>query len=189
MIVVEKGHNPPEIDVAPATSAFFGCRHCRWEQWGPRCRYTVSCLDGLVGAFMIVQHLKGSIALHRLRCILAILIAFSLTLAPIASAWADMQMRARIAATVLSEDSMSDCMKAMQLQPQAQNQNCPCCEAPSKSMCPDGGACLAKCSVHVFAVLAPAAESHPPALRHDWPADPQEPPDWAFVPPAPPPRA
>ena len=138
--------------------------------------------------------MKGPIALHRLRTIFAILIALSVTFAPIISASAAMQMRASMdGAAALADEAMSDCMKAMQVKGQdhgrVQDQNCPCCDTPAKSMCPDVGACLAKCSVHVIAVLAPAAEIRLPTIRHSWPADPQESPDWSFAPPAPPPRA
>ena len=140
--------------------------------------------------------MKGPVALHHLRTIFAILIAMSLTFAPITSAWAALQMRASMdseVATAVVDDAMSDCMKAMrsngQGNAQTRDKNCPCCDAPSKSTCPDVGACLAKCSVHVIAVLTPSKESRRPTIiRHDRPAEPEEPPDWSFAPPAPPPR-
>ena len=93
------------------------------------------------------------------------------------------------AASTTSDDAMSDCMKAMQAQGQTQQQNCPCCDTPSKGTCPDMGACLAKCGVHVIAVLTPAAASRLPIVRHTRPGDLLEPPDWSLSPPAPPPRA
>lgn len=135
--------------------------------------------------------------LNRLRTILAILIAFALTLAPITSAWAATQMHAGTQAAMSAADAgeaeISDCMRAMQAQSQTQgqapDQNCPCCDTPLKSSCPDMGTCLAKCSVHVIGILAPEAGNPLPTHRHDRPADPQEPPDWGFAPPAPPPRA
>ena len=52
------------------------------------------------------------------------------------------------------------------------------------------GAGLAKCGVHVIAVLSPAVETcRLSILRHTRPGDPQKPPDWWLAPPAPPPRA
>jgi hypothetical protein len=141
--------------------------------------------------------LKEHRTLYRLRAILAILIAFALMLAPLNAAWAVVQMRAasgEVATAAPSADTaMSDCMKAMQAQGQAQDepqdQNCPCCDTPLKSNCPDMGSCLAKCSVQVIAAFAPDTDRPLPLYGHNWPADPQKPPDWAFAPPAPPPRA
>lgn len=135
--------------------------------------------------------------LNRLRAILAILLALALTLAPIGSVWAAMQMRAGTDEVALASHAgdakLSDCMKAMraqgQAQGQAQDQSCPCCDTPLKGACPDMGACLAKCSAQVIAVLAPGADNHLRVHRHDRPADPEKPPDRAFPPPAPPPRA
>lgn len=155
------------------------------------------CLDGLVRPFIIDQSLKGPFGLNRLRAILAMLIALSLTLVPITSAWAATQMRESMQSTdaaAATEDAMSDCMKAMQAQQraqqdQAQEHNCPCCDTPAKGACPDVGACLAKCSVHLIAVLEPAGVFRPPIIRHHRPADPQKPPEWSRAPPAPPPRA
>jgi hypothetical protein len=125
------------------------------------------------------------------------LIALSLTLAPVTSAWATMQpqasmMTAGAAASTTVGDATSDCMKSMQSgeHGQAKEQNFPCCDAPSKSMCPDLAACFAKCSVQLTAVPWPAMDSCClPIRRHDRPVDAQKPPDWAFAPPAPPPRA
>lgn len=123
------------------------------------------------------------------------LIAVALTLAPITSAWAAQSMRTdnSTAASHVVEVEMSDCMKAMraqgETQGQAPDQNCPCCDTPLKGSCPDMGACLAKCSVHVMAILAPAAGHPRPVQRHNRPADPEKPPAWALAPPAPPPRA
>lgn len=151
-------------------------------------------LDGLVGTFMIDQPVKGTLALRRLRTIIAILIALSLTFAPLTSASAAMQMRASIdgaaaMASALPDEATIDCMKAMSAKGQAQDQNCPCCDTLSKSMCPDVGGCLAKCSIHVIAIFSRAADTNLPAIRHNRPADLQEPPDWTFAPPARPPRA
>jgi hypothetical protein len=137
--------------------------------------------------------LKGAGTLHRLRATLAILIALSLTLAPITSAWAAAQMRASMDAvasvSTASDDAMSDCMKAMQAQGQEKDQDCPCCDTPSKAPCSDVGACLAKCSFHVIAILVPAAENRPTVVQHSYPTAQQKPPDWSLSPPAPPPRA
>lgn len=137
--------------------------------------------------------MKGTRALHRLRAIFAILIAVSLTLAPATSAWAAAQMRTSMgvdaAVNASTDEAMSDCMKAMQAQAQAVDQNCPCCDTPSKAACPDMGACLAKCSFHIIAILASVAEDLVGVFEHDQPTNPHKPPDWALAPPAPPPRA
>lgn len=88
-------------------------------------------------------------------------------------------------------ETMSACMKAMQAndQGQAQEQNFPCCDVPFKSMCPDVGTCLAKCSVYVIAILSPAEGRCLSIHRHCRPVDSQQALDRAVTPPAPPPRA
>ena len=138
--------------------------------------------------------MRGTVTLQRLRIILAILIALSLTFAPITSAWAAMQTRASldstaVLATPVDVEAMSDCMKAMQAQQPAKGFDCPCCDSPTKAPCLDGGVCLAKCSVNVFAAFTLSADYSRPIIRHDRPGDPHIPPDWATSPPAPPPRA
>jgi hypothetical protein len=142
---------------------------------------------------MLLGLWKGRLTLLHLRSIVAILVALSLSLAPISSAWAAKQMLASMdlmksAGTVVADDSMSDCMKAMQARKPDNAQHCPCCDTASKTSCPDDGACLAKCSVHVIAVLTPAVAGPWATGGHDSPAVPQKPPDWLSSPPAPPPR-
>jgi hypothetical protein len=132
---------------------------------------------------------ERNLLLSRLRAILAILIAVSLTLTPVASAWAAGQMPGRTATSAhadMAAAEMSDCHKAAK---PAVPKNCPCCDAPSKSPCPDAGMCLVKCGMHVLAVLAPSSEGQVIVVRHNLPADPEKPPDWWLSPPAPPPRA
>jgi hypothetical protein len=132
---------------------------------------------------------EGSLLLSRLRTVLAILIALSLTITPMASAWAAVRTPVGAAVTAhadMAPAEMSDCHKAMQ---PAKTKDCTCCDTPSKAPCPDSGACLIKCGMHVLAVLVPSSESRLIVVRHDLPADPEKPPDWSLSPPAPPPRA
>lgn len=135
--------------------------------------------------------MKGPLTLRCLRTILAILIALSLSLAPVASAWAAMQMHAGMeqdAATATdSEDAMSsDCMKAMQGKA---HKGCDCCDTQSKAACPDTAACLAKCGSSVLAVLTPELITHREIVRHHHPKPPEKPPDRTIRPPAPPPKS
>lgn len=130
----------------------------------------------------------------RMRALFAVLIAFAVALAPVSSAWAALQVRASMdtvtASDLATSDAeMSDCMKAMQTQGQPQDQSCPCCDTPSKAPCAGSGACLAKCSVQVIAAFACSAELRSLVGRLNWPVQSNKPPDWAFAPPAPPPRA
>lgn len=130
--------------------------------------------------------MKEHLTLHRLRAILAILIALSLGLSPVASAWAGVP--ATSAMSMASEDgSVMDCAKmGMASEKGGTDFDCPCCD--TKSKCPDMTACLMKCSTQVIGIVMPAAKLAAIIGRHDRPADPQEPPDWSMRPPAPPPR-
>lgn len=153
--------------------------------------FTLLRVDLFVRGVKICLPLKEPQTLSFLRPILAMLIALSLAVAPITSAWAAMQMRTTVdgpvTASAGSDDVMSDCMKAMQAKGQEQNQDCPCCD--TKSKCPDMTACLMKCGTQVIGIVMPVIQLAALTGRHFRPSDPQEPPDWSLRPPAPPPRA
>lgn len=130
-----------------------------------------------------------------LRKLLSALIVLALVSAPVASAHAAFAMLPQshpaavtapdaAAQDVAGTDGMSDCMKAMQKAPA---KDCGCCD--TKSQCPDGGACLVKCSNHVLAVATAPAAFGMGQRETVIPAEPQRPPDWSLRPPAPPPRA
>lgn len=129
----------------------------------------------------------------RLRPILAVLVAFALALAPIGSAWAATQLDAGMStadnAAEMARAGMSDCMKAMQAQKPDRDPDCSCCNTPIKGTCADTAACLAKCGVHVVAILVTGAEKSVPARQSDLSVESQKPPDWIIAPPAPPPRS
>lgn len=126
-----------------------------------------------------------------IRQLLCFLIGLALAAAPIGSAHAALAMMqqseagaamAEPADDMASMEGMTDCMKSMQ-QPA---KDCDCCD--SKAKCPDGGACLMKCSTQVLAVVvasAPSCES--PGDTVTW-SEPYLPPGWSSRPPAPPPR-
>lgn len=141
---------------------------------------------------MICLPIEGVRHLSMLRAILAMLIALSLAVAPITSAWAAVEMSAIVdgpaTAGVSADDSMSDCMKAMQSkgQGQAQKNDCPCCD--TKSKCHDMTMCPIKCGMQFIGIVMPAIEQAVSTGGQFRRADPQEPPDWSLQPPAPPPR-
>ena len=119
------------------------------------------------------------------------MIAVSLTLTPLISAWAAIQMAngqaqpAHVMAPGHDNDAadISDCEKMMA---PAKSKPCGCCDTPSKAPCPD--ACLLKCGMHVLGILLPSGETYVPIAEHHWLAKPEKPPDWTFRPPIPPPR-
>ncbi len=125
--------------------------------------------------------------MKRVRVVLAILVALSVTLAPIGSAWAALP-----AATPKSEmqgadmSAMADCQKMMNgadKQP-SQKSDCPCCE---KNVACSPEFCLSKCFQLLGAV--PRAEHVAVITKlHLRPAEPDPPPDWSYRPPPPPPR-
>jgi hypothetical protein len=123
-----------------------------------------------------------------LRAALAILIALSLTLAPVASAFAAAQP-SELHTTMMSVDAgmdMSDCMKAMGTSGSSDKSDCKCCD--TKHKCPDGANCMTKCC-KVIGALKPAGKLiavSAVAYRH---AEPAKPPNWVSTPPAPPPRS
>ena len=137
--------------------------------------------------------------LNPLRTLIAILIAFSLAFAPVASAMAMRQqasMPATSGAPAEQMDTrgsadmagMDDCAKMMaQAAHDKAPSDCHCCDPKSK--CPDAAACLMKCGMQALATLVPISVSRQPAVRHARPVDLQNPPDWERSPPARPPRA
>ena len=133
--------------------------------------------------------MKEHLTLHRLRTILAILIALSLAVAPLASAWAGAPTTGATSVNMASEDgAVMDCAKmGMAAEKSGTDFDCPCCD--TKSKCADMTACLMKCSTQVIGIVMPAVRLAAIIGHHDRPADPQEPPDWSMRPPAPPPRA
>jgi hypothetical protein len=130
--------------------------------------------------------------LPRLRVILAMLIAMSLALSPVASARAMINMAGQQAQSahknMAGADAMSDCHGSMQ---PVKAKHCPCCDThkPAKAPCQDGGDCLIKCGMHVLAILAPSRDNSFYLAEQYWPAEPEKPPDRFVRPPAPPPRS
>jgi hypothetical protein len=127
--------------------------------------------------------------LSAVRAIFAILIALSLIFAPVTSALAAAQMsRAMAMATEMNAGVPSehgDCHKAMKL---PAPKNCACCDKHAKSPFPNVDTCIAKCSVHILAILAPTSEGYLVMVRYSGPTEPEKPPDWRLSPPSPPPR-
>lgn len=147
-------------------------------------------IDDPVRVYVLVWPPERKPSLRRLRFIFAVLIALSLTVTPMASAWAAAAMPAHHAAAVVPADEMtadmSDCAKMMA---PAKTKDCACCDAPAKAPCPDGAACLMKCGAHVLGVLIPPGEfAFRYGIAHERQGDPDKPPDWSLRPPAPPPR-
>jgi len=120
------------------------------------------------------------------------MIALSLTLAPVTSAVAAMQMRAQahddMAMQSGADDAMSDCMKAMGKTVPAKTSDCPCCDTHHKMPCQDMQVCLAKCANQALAVATPAVEPRRVTMRVVALTDRNKPPDWLSGPPAEPPR-
>ena len=139
---------------------------------------------------------KGGITLlsQRMSCLrrihlpLALLIALSLVVAPLASARAHLHMAAQDQASSIADDAMADMSDCAKMMAGDQTSKCPCCDAPTKAPCPDGGACLVKCGMQVLGMLAPSAEIFRFAFVHDRPGEAAKPPDRSLRPPAPPPR-
>jgi hypothetical protein len=138
---------------------------------------------------------KGSY-LRRLRAILAILFAVSLTLTPLASARAGVPIadehgpstHAMGMVSAHGDDAsgaMTDCEKMMA---PAKPKPCGCCDTPTKAPCPNAAACWLNCGMHVLGIVVPLRESFIRIADHHWPAAPEKPPDWALRPPTPPPR-
>lgn len=119
------------------------------------------------------------------------LIALSLSLAPVAQAWAAVPAVIASEMTMMGGDdgAAMDCAK-MGMAAAAKGEKgseCPCCD--TKSKCPDMSACLLKCSSHVIGVLPVPLKVAMVALRLGVPTEPEAPPDWSLRPPAPPPRS
>jgi hypothetical protein len=139
---------------------------------------------------------KGGIALlsQRMSCLrrihfpLAVLIALSLVVAPLASARAHLHMPAQDHAASVADDAMADMSDCAKIMAAGQTSKCPCCDAPAKAPCPDGGACLVKCGMQVLGMLVPSTEIFGFAFVHDRPGEAEKPPDRSLRPPAPPPR-
>jgi hypothetical protein len=124
------------------------------------------------------------------RVIWSILIALSLILAPVASAWAAAQMSRTMMAVDTDQAAASevpDCEKMMQRP--ATKKNCACCDTHAKSPFPSADTCVAKCSVHIIGIVAPMSEIYLPMIRYIGPSEPEKPPDYRLRPPSPPPRA
>lgn len=127
--------------------------------------------------------------MRSMRAIIAILIAVSLTLAPIASAQAATRLGAYAemsSSAGAASGAMSECHKAMK---PAVSKDCLCCDTQSKAPCADDGPCLAKCSAQLLAVLVPSGECRREGMHQVWWSMLERPPDWSLRPPAPPPRA
>jgi len=153
------------------------------------------CLDLFARIFKVHADVERVCAVRSLRAFFAVMIALSLSLAPIATARAMMLMHgAADAQTTAMEDAaahdaeMSDCMKAMQAQSSETVPDCGCCDTPAKSPCPDNGGCAAKCNSSIAAILPSAAIPSLDLLARHVVAVSREPPDWRSSPPAPPPR-
>jgi hypothetical protein len=138
------------------------------------------------------SHLTGGLGyfLSDIRAIFAILISLSLVFAPVTSAWAVGQMSQAMAMgaemNTAAPSEHGDCHKAMK--PPAPK-NCACCDTHAKSPFPSADTCIAKCSMHILAILAPTSEGYLVVVRYSGPTEPEKPPDWRLSPPAPPPRA
>jgi hypothetical protein len=124
-----------------------------------------------------------------LRLIFSALIALSLVLAPMASAWAALTMPADHVPTAAPTDDMaagmSDCEK---MRAPAKPKHCACCDTPAKAPCPDGAACLIKCCMQLLGILVPSSRDIIYGTTYDWPAEREKPPDRSLRPPARPPR-
>ena len=125
--------------------------------------------------------------LKHLRIILAIVLALSVTIAPIGSAWAALRATAAKADTRTADMSgMSDCEKMMHgadKQP-AKKSDCPCCES-NLACSPEF--CLSKCFQLLGTMPRPAVLPLV-AMAQLWPVEADPPPDWCYRPPPPPPR-
>ena len=124
-----------------------------------------------------------------LRVTFAIVIAWSVALAPVSLAWAATQMRMGMhvaaPADMAADPNMADCHGKKKPAPA---KSCPCCDTQPKAPCSDKCDCLLKCGTLMLGVLLVSAESRPDAPGHNRPAEPEKPPDWISGPPAPPPR-
>lgn len=121
------------------------------------------------------------------RIILAIVMALSISIAPVGSAWAALRVAAAKAATQTGGISeMSDCermMRGTDEQP-AGKSDCPCCDF-NAACTPD--LCLGKCFQHLGTMPRPAVIGLV-GMSRPWLAEVDPPPDWSYRPPPPPPR-
>lgn len=87
----------------------------------------------------------------------------------------------------VADDTMSDCMKAMQAEGvDTSNSGCKCCD--TKQKCPDAANCMTKCC-KVLGMLKPAGKMIALTAVQYRQAEPAKPPEWLSTPPAPPPRS
>lgn len=130
------------------------------------------------------------------------LIALSLVISPMASAWAAAPGNAEThgqgtggvkhlgaghaAMSDMAGTEMSDCMKAMGGDgADTSKSDCTCCDTQNK--CPDTANCMTKCC-KVIGALKPAGKMIPLSTVAYRQAEPAKPPEWLRTPPAPPPR-
>lgn len=122
------------------------------------------------------------------RIILAGLVAVSVTLGPIGSAWAAIHAVAPQSHMQSADMSvMTDCEKMMHgadKQP-TKKSDCPCCEI-NPACSPEF--CLSKC-FQLLCTMPRSATIIPVATCQLWPAEADPPPNWSYRPPPPPPRA
>ena len=129
------------------------------------------------------------------RIMLVCWIALSVAVAPIASAWASVDVGQGVSghkagghnkgasqppAAAGDMADMADCHKAMKT-----SVDCPCCD--TKAKCPSDAACMTKCCKVIGEALRPARLTMHP-LAHGRPGEPEKPPEWVSKPPSPPPR-
>ena len=129
------------------------------------------------------------------RIMLVCWIALSVAVAPIANAWASMNVAhgasgheqsasqpTAVADVAADMADMSDCHKAMKT-----SGDCPCCD--TKAKCPSDATCMAKCGKIVGVALSGATRLVLRAMVHGRPGEPEILPEWVSKPPSPPPRA
>lgn len=131
------------------------------------------------------------------------LIALSLAISPMASAWAAAPGNTKTygqgmggvkhigadhaAMSDTLDTEMSDCMKAMQGDgADTSKSDCKCCD--TKSKCPDTANCMTKCC-KVIGAFKPAGKLMMLTAMVYRQAEPAKPPEWLRTPPAPPPRS
>ncbi len=130
----------------------------------------------------------GTLNLAALRGLLAIVIAFCLTLAPLTTASGAKAMHAS-AGMAAAQSNMPDCHKAKHHHHGAPA-NHDCCGDHSKSKCPDEGCgCIFKCGAQTLAVFAVQEPLQLASAGEYRAPNSARPPGLRLVPPGPPPRA
>jgi hypothetical protein len=123
--------------------------------------------------------------LATMRALIAIVIAFSLTVAPINPVQAGKAIHA--AASMASDESATPDFH------HAKHHEMPgdygCCGDHSKSKCPDGCACLLKCGAQTLAIFAADEPLRLAAIVDFHSVNPTKPPGMRLMPAGPPPRA